>query len=119
MKPLFLMGGMAGHKNSDFTGCSLPSLHLIPSFPPYSPSFLQLITDTIHDIIVHGSKFSSTEGFMTLTNRIAAVHVIYSFLCEEFHWFGQLTAQHPGIVSNLSQMSPGKENNVGDRAGFF
>lgn len=50
---------------------------------------------------------------MNLANRIAAVHVIYSSIHEELHWFGQLTSQYPGIVSSLSQMSSGEEGMVG------
>lgn len=82
-----------------------------------SPSFLQLISDAIHNMVVHESDFNTMDGHMTLTNRIAAVHVVYSFTCQKLHWFDQLTLQYPGIVyillEEVSQMSPGGKDMVG------
>ena len=49
---------------------------------------------------------------MTLTNRIAAVHVVYDLVCEELHWFGQLTSLHPGILSALT--GEGGQEGAGD-----
>ena len=70
-------------------------------------------------MIVRGSEFSSTDSHMTLTNRIAAVHVVYDSICEELYWFGQLTSQYPGIVSSLlSQRSLGEEGMVGAGGAF-
>ena len=41
------------------------------------------------------------DGHVKLTNRIAAVHVVYRAVCECVHWFGQLTLHNPGILAGL------------------
>ena len=82
--------------------------------PPLS--LLQLISDAIHKMIVHASDFNTIDGHMTLTDRIAAVHIVYSSICKELHWFDQLTFQYPGIVyillEEVPQMSPGDKGIV-------
>lgn len=79
-----------------------------------SPLPLQLISDAIHNMIVHGSDFSALDG---LAAWIAAVHIVYSSTCRELHWFDQLTFQYPGIVyillEDMPQMSHGDKGMVG------
>ena len=94
---------------------SPPSLFLPPSLSS------QLITDTIHNQIIHGSDFTSIDGHMNLTNRIAAVHVVYNSVWEELHWFGQLTSLHPGLLPSLTreggQGAAGDEDMVSEGMG--
>ena len=48
------------------------------------PSFVpQLITNALHNIIVHGSEFGSVDCGRTLVDWIAAVHVAYYSIFEE------------------------------------
>ena len=65
-------------------------------------SLSQIIWNTIHNLIIHGSMLNSASGQMTLNKWITAVHIVYNSVCEELHWFGQLTSLHPGIVSILA-----------------
>ena len=62
----------------------------------------QIIKDNIHNLIIHGPMLNFAESQMTLTKWITAVHVVYNSICEELHWFGQLTSLHPGIVLILA-----------------
>lgn len=52
---------------------------------------------------------------MTLTNRIAAVHVVYRATGECIHWFGQLTSHSPGILAGMVQSA---EQTVGEDEGM-
>ena len=54
-------------------------------------------------MIVKGDDFSSLDGHVTLTSRIAAVHVVYGATSECIHWFGQLASYYPGILAGMVQ----------------
>ena len=54
-------------------------------------------------MIVKGADFSSLDGHVTLTSRIAAVHVVYAATSERIHWFGQLASHNPGILASMVQ----------------
>ena len=62
---------------------------------------LQLIQDSLHNMVVRSSDFSTIDGNVSLIGRIAAVHVVFRESCECIHWFGQLTSHKPGILEGL------------------
>ena len=65
----------------------------------------QLIQDSLHNMVVRASDFSSMDGHVTLISRIAAIHVVYKATSESIHWFGQLTSQNPGILAGLVKLA--------------
>ena len=62
---------------------------------------LQLIQDSLHNMVVRSPDFSTIDGNVSLIDRIAAVHVVYQANCECIHWFGQLTSHRPAILDGL------------------
>ena len=62
---------------------------------------LQLIQDSVHNMVVKSPDFSTIDGNVSLIGRIAAVHVVFRESCECIHWFGQLTSHKPGILEGL------------------
>ena len=68
-------------------------------------SLSQLIVDALNSM-VHAPEFSSIGGHESLTDRIAAVHVVHHFTKSETLWFGQLASHMPGILEPLQKNVP-------------
>ena len=66
-------------------------------------TYLQLVQDCLHQMVVMGDDFALLDGHVTLVHRIAAVHVVYRTNHEYIHWFGQLTSHSPEILPSLEQ----------------
>lgn len=69
-------------------------------------------------MVIRDQEFRSLDGGVTLTTRIAAVHIVHRATCEHIHWFGQLTSYSPGILSGMVQEELGKTEGM-VRAGFL
>ena len=89
-------------------------------------SISQLLQGTLANLAENSHLVKQAEGSQpseerrkTLTSRIIAVHVVYHSVEEHIHWFGQLTAQYPGIVSSLAEMSLEMKSMVGTNAVFL
>lgn len=59
---------------------------------------------------MHGEGYGSVDGHISLTYRIATLHVEYHKNVSEILWFGQLVAFSPGIMDQL------KEETVSDKS---
>ena len=66
------------------------------------PFLLQLISSALN-ALVHGDAYGSVDGHISLTYRIAALHVVYHKNVSEILWFGQLVAFSPGIMDQLKE----------------
>jgi hypothetical protein len=62
--------------------------------------FPQLISSALNGL-VHGDGYGSVDGHISLTYRIATLHVVYHKNESQVLWFGQLVAFSPGIMEQL------------------
>ncbi len=67
---------------------------------------MQLISDALRGMIIHHPDFSPVDGHCSLSNMIAAVHVMYQSTISEIVWFEQLSSQMPGILEPLQDSVP-------------
>lgn len=73
--------------------------------------FLQLICSSL-DALVHGDRFNSVDGNISLLTRVAALHVAYQMNRSQVLLFGQLVALYPGIMVHLSKVEHDKNEMV-------
>lgn len=52
---------------------------------------------------MHGDGYGSVDGHISLSFRIATLHVVYHKYVSEILWFGQLVAFSPGIMDQLKE----------------
>jgi hypothetical protein len=69
----------------------------------------ELIEGALQNIIMRNPEFNPSGRYLTLTNRIAAVHVVYRDTSESTHWFGQLTSHYPEILAGMRLAAAEKE----------
>ncbi len=69
-------------------------------------SLMQLITDTLDHLIVNTSDFTSDVDCITLSSKVAAVHIAYHTTEHEIFSFGQLASVVPGILEPLHGRLP-------------
>ena len=50
---------------------------------------------------MHGDGYGSVDGHISLTYRIATLHVVYHKNESQILWFGKLVAFSPGIMEQL------------------
>ncbi len=73
---------------------------------------MQLISSALHSVIVHNPDFASRDGHISLTDRIAAVHIAYHFSEEKIFWLSELVYHLPSILRHLKDTVPSDSHEI-------